>query len=48
MHFLGFHNHKFDANFDNIIDYIMDKVLKFFKLRGILTDGSKLIDLTKT
>jgi len=33
LHFLGFHNHEMDPNTDNIIDYIKDKVLEFFRLR---------------
>ena len=45
MHFLGFHNHELDANFLDIIDYIKDKVLEFFKLRGILGGTSRIKDL---
>ncbi|MBY8984073.1 MAG: hypothetical protein KGD65_03310 [Candidatus Lokiarchaeota archaeon] len=46
MHFLSFHNHELDNNFTNIIDYIMDKVLKYSKLRiKDLDRKSKIIDL---
>ena len=45
MHFLGFHNHELDPNFDNIIDYIMNTVFKYFVSKGILNDKSKLLDL---
>jgi len=44
-YFLGFHNHEVDSRFDNIIDYIMDKVSEFFRFIGSLNKDSKLFDL---
>ncbi len=32
-HFTGFHNHELDDRFDNIIDYIKDKITQFFRTR---------------
>ncbi len=47
MHFLGFHNHELDPRFNNIIDYIMDKVLVHFISIGTLKGISnpKIFDL---
>jgi len=45
MHFLGFHNHELDRRFDNVIDYIMNIVLKYFRARGVLDEESELFEL---
>ena len=46
LHFTGFHNHEIDNGFDNIIDYIMDKINSYFVLNGKLPSrGSELFDL---
>lgn len=44
-YFLGFHNHDVDSRYDNIIDYIKNKVLRHFINLNILPDGSRLNDL---
>ena len=47
MHFIIFHNHEF-SRFNNIIDYIKDKILNHFMMRGVLKnkpDGSPPIIL---
>ncbi len=46
LHFLGFHNHELNRNFDNIIDYIEDKVRYFFSLAvEQFGENSKIKDL---
>lgn len=45
MYFLGFHNHQTDSRYNNIIDYIKDKILNYFKDRGILDQDTDLIEL---
>jgi len=44
-YFLGFHNHETDSRFDNMIDYIKNKVHLLFRDRLGLNDLSELIDL---
>ena len=47
-YFLGFHNHELDDRFNNIIDYILDKVTFYFaKVNRKLPYNSNLIDLRK-
>ncbi|KKM83073.1 hypothetical protein LCGC14_1313080 [marine sediment metagenome] len=45
MHFTIFHNYELDGRFNNIIDYISDKIFNHFIRLGKLEDGSTLIDL---
>ncbi|MHA2217111.1 MAG: hypothetical protein ACXACY_14320, partial [Candidatus Hodarchaeales archaeon] len=45
MYFLAFHNHETDDRYSSIIDYIMDKILDFFKNRKILDRNSEIFDL---
>jgi len=45
MHFLGFHNHELDSRFDNIIDYIINKIKNHFIILGKLRPDSQIFDL---
>ncbi len=45
MHFTIFHNYELDGRFNNIIDYISDKIFNHFIRLGKLEVGSTLIDL---
>lgn len=45
MHFISFHNHELDDRFDNIIDYIKDKIFEYFRSKGILDKNSEIKEL---
>ena len=44
-YYLGFHNHEFDSNSEDIISYIIDRIFKYFEMRGALSRSSNLFDL---
>ena len=44
-HFLGFHNHELSKSYDNIIDYIMNKVLQHYITFLGGNDRVKIFDL---
>jgi len=47
MYFLGFHNHELNNIYDNIIAFIMDKILNYFISIGIVdkSKNPKIFDL---
>ncbi len=48
MHFTAFHNHEIDSRFNNIIDYIKNKVMTHFIRLGKLPRDSAIKDLRYT
>ena len=47
-YFLGFHNHEASDKYNNMIDYIKDKIFLYFKLQGVLGLNADITDMRST